>query len=166
MDLLSAKLTRFFCICTPSRGGLGEVKVQGVTKPRQCVCCCLSAASYHARRQKTTAALPLPPQQRRARPPQCAAASLPPRRPGRTRIDMPPALHRSLSKPWLWARQLFSPIWPCGQKARVFLENLGILSHRNKNVKTHHTATGNGAKVLGKKALLGGIAGIRAILSI
>ena len=48
---------------------------------------------------------------------------------------------------------VFSPIWPCGQKARVFLEKLGILSHRGKNVKTHHTATANGANVLEKKAL-------------
>ena len=56
----------------------------------------------------------------------------------------------------------FFPIWPRGQKVRVCLEKQGILSHRGKNVKTHHTATANGAKVLETKALLGGIAGIRA----
>jgi len=63
---------------------------------------------------------------------------------------MPPGLHSSLSRPWLWAPQLFFPIWPRGQKVRVFLEKQGILSHRGKNVKTHHTATANGAKVLEK----------------
>jgi hypothetical protein len=45
----------------------------------------------------------------------------------------------------------FFPIWPRGQKVRVCLEKQGILSHRGKNVKTHHTATDNGAKVLEKR---------------